>query len=96
MSEGHTKERQAIRDDEGEPHQGEGGDNGQERQVVPATPLHSHSANSRVVTPIVSSSHVYEAHPTVLLFTPSVPVSTPVAHTLQAHTPKCLSSAVPM
>ena len=65
-----------------------------ERETSPATPLHSHIDNSRIVTPIVSSSYVYEAHPTVLLFTPSVPMSTPVAHTSQAHTSKCLSSAV--
>ena len=56
-----------------------------ERETSPATPLHSHIDNSRIVTPIVSSSYVYEAHPTVLLFTPSVPMSTPVAHTSQAH-----------
>ena len=90
----HTKERKAIRDDEGESHQEEGDDNGQERPVVPATPLHSHGDNSRVVTPIVSSSHVYEAHSTVLLYTPSVPMSKPVAHTSQAHTSNCPSSAV--
>ena len=78
----------------GEPHLREADGNGQERAVVPATPSHFHSDNSRILTPIVSSSHVYGAHSTVLLFSPSVPMSSPVAHTSQAHGSKCSSSAV--
>ena len=113
MREHHTKDKQAIRDDEGKPHQRqldsdlqaqpmnkgephlrEADGNGQERAVVPATPSHFHSDNSRVLTQIVSSSYVYRAHSTVLLFSPSVPMSSPVAHTSQAHGSKCPSSAV--
>ena len=41
----------------GEPHLREADDIGQERPVVPATLSHFHSDNSRVLTPIVSSSH---------------------------------------
>ena len=78
----------------GEPHLREADNNGEERPVVPATPSHFRSDNSRVLTLIVSSSHVYGAHPTVLVFSPSVPLSSPVAHTSQAHDSKCPSSAV--
>ena len=78
----------------GEPHLREADNNGQERPVVPATPSHFHSDNSCVLTLIVSSSHVYGAYSTILFFSPSVPLSSPVAHTSQAHCSQCPSSAV--